>query len=105
LNALEVAGIPTVAVGLTNPPPDADYQIQRSRRGNKYRKLVCRGAVQVGALLVGDIDGAGVYAGLIRGRSRIGQLPEALDHPGRIMACRLSSTISKAKRVGSRQDW
>lgn len=59
LNALEVAGIPTVAVGLTNPPPGADYQIHRSRRGNSYRKLVCRDEILVGALLVGDLDGAG----------------------------------------------
>ena len=100
LNALEVAGIPTVAVGLTNPPPGGDYLIYRSVRGNNYRKLVCRDEILVGALLVGDLDGAGVYAGLIRGRVRIGRLPEALNHPRRFLASRLSGTIFPAKRVG-----
>ena len=82
------AGIPTVAIGLTNPPPGAGYQVHRSRRGNNYRKLVCRGDILVGALLVGDLDGAGVYAGLIRGRTRIAisrkpwTIPGAASPPG-----------------------
>ncbi len=101
LNALEVAGIPTVAVGLTNPPPGAGYQVHQSRRGNNYRKLVCRDEILVGALLVGDLDGAGVYAGFIRGQARIGNLLDVLDHPRRSLASRPSGTSSQAKRVGS----
>jgi hypothetical protein len=34
----------------------------------------------VGALLVGDIDGPGVYAGLIRAQIRVGKPWEGLDH-------------------------
>jgi len=95
LNALEVAGIPTVAVGLTNPLPGNGYQVYQSRRGHNYRKLVCRDGVLVGALLVGDLDGAGVYAGLIRGKVRIGNLPESLGHPRSLLAARLAGIISK----------
>jgi NAD(P)H-nitrite reductase large subunit len=91
LNSLEVAGIPTVAIGLTNPPPGGDYQIQQSRRGNNYRKLIGRGDVLVGALLVGDLEGAGVYAGLIRSQSRIANLTAALEHPRRRLAERLAA--------------
>lgn len=90
LNALEVAGIPTVAIGLTNPPPGGGYQVRQSRRGPNYRKLICRGEVLVGALLVGDLDGAGVYAGLIRSRTRIADLPAVLDQPRRRLASRLA---------------
>jgi NAD(P)H-nitrite reductase large subunit len=91
LNSLEVAGIPTVAIGVTNPPPGGDYHIQQSRRGNNYRKLIGREEVLVGALLVGDLEGAGVYAGLIRSQSRLADLTAALEHPGRCLACRLAA--------------
>ena len=91
LNSLEVAGIPTVTIGLTNPPPGGDYQIQQSRRGNNYRKLISRSEVLVGALLVGDLEGAGVYTGLIRSQSRLPNLAAALEHPRRCLASRLAA--------------
>ncbi|MCL4502911.1 MAG: FAD-dependent oxidoreductase [Deltaproteobacteria bacterium] len=95
LNALEVAGIPTVAVGLTTPPLDAGYQVLRRRRGNNYRKLVCKDGILVGALLLGALDGAGVYAGLIRSRTRINDLAAALDQPRRGLASRLAAIINQ----------
>jgi NAD(P)H-nitrite reductase large subunit len=93
LNSLEVAGIPTVCLGLTNPPLDREYRIYQSRRGCNYRKLVCRGDILVGALLVGDIDGAGVYAGLIRRKANIRDVRDNLSHPRRCLAAWLSGNI------------
>ncbi len=90
LNALEVAGVPTVAMGLTHPVPAAAYEIYQTRRGNTYRKLVCQEGVLVGALLLGDIDGAGVYAGLIKGKAKISNINEVLQQPRRSVASRLS---------------
>ena len=90
LNSLEVAGIPTVAVGLTQPPPDPDYQVYQSRRSSDYRKLVCRDKVIVGALLVGDLEGAGVYTGLIRTRATLDQPWDILTEPRRMVATRIS---------------
>ena len=90
LNSLEVAGIPTVAVGLTQPPPDPDYQVYQSRRSSDYRKLVCRDNVIVGALLVGDLEGAGVYTGLIRTRATLDQPWDILTEPRRMVATRIS---------------
>ena len=99
LNSLEVAGIPTVAMGLTNLPAGGEYQVYQSRRGNNYRKLVFQEEILVGVLLVGDIDGAGVYAGLIRGKAKIRKICGELEHPRSGLASWLSSRISKAERA------
>ena len=94
LNYLEVAGIPTVAVGLTQPPPNSDYQVCQSRRGSDYRKLVCRDNILLGALLVGDLKGAGVYTGLTRTKANIDKPWDILTEPRRVVATRISrSTI------------
>ncbi len=95
---MEVAGVPTVAVGLTNPPAGGDYQVKQSRHGNNYRKLVFRGEVLVGALLVGDIDAAGVYTGLIRQKVKLGKVEGKLDHPRRGAATFLSTAASHRGR-------
>jgi NAD(P)H-nitrite reductase large subunit len=72
LNALDVAGLPTVSVGITDPAPGGVFEIISRRRGDTYRKLVLRDGVLVGALLVGDIEAAGVLTGLIRRKMEIG---------------------------------
>jgi len=81
LNAMELANIPTVSVGLVDPPSAEDYDIHVIRRGNYYRKLVLKQGVLVGALLVGDIEGAGVYTGLIKRRVQVESYLEALMAP------------------------
>jgi len=99
LNSLELAGIPTVAIGVTIPRPDGNYEIYQSRRGPNYRKLVFQEGRLVGALLVGDIDGAGVYAGLIRGGAKIAKPGEALNHPRASLASRLFGHLAAAPRT------
>ncbi len=79
LNSFELASIPTISIGLIAPPAAADYQVYTSRRGNSYRKLVLKDGLLKGALLVGDIEGAGVYTGLIKRKAQVEQvLPNLL---------------------------
>lgn len=66
LNAMDLAGIPVISIGLINPPEGAGYQVSTTRRGAIYRKLVFHEERLVGMVLVGDIRRAGVYASLIR---------------------------------------
>jgi nitrite reductase (NADH) large subunit len=68
MNSIEVAHIPTISIGLTDPPPDNGYQvIKRFHRGsNSYRKVILRGDVIVGAIFTGQIDRAGIMTGLLR---------------------------------------
>jgi len=79
LNSFELANIPTISVGLIDPPEKEGYELHSSRRGTSYRKLILRQGVLMGAVLVGEIEGAGVYTGLIRGKKNVAQhLPSLL---------------------------
>jgi NAD(P)H-nitrite reductase large subunit len=79
MNAIEVCGVPTISVGLTDAPEGGEngaaggYEIidEYDRETLSYKKLVLHhqrpaGACLVGAVLIGDIDRAGIYTGLIR---------------------------------------
>ncbi|MFQ5826709.1 MAG: NAD(P)/FAD-dependent oxidoreductase [Dehalococcoidia bacterium] len=74
LNAMELAGVPVISVGIIEPPAGDGYEVHTSRRGENYRKLVFRDDVLKGALLVGEIEGAGVLATLIREKTPLGSL-------------------------------
>lgn len=78
LNSLELAGVPTVSVGLVQPPDKDGYEVLTARRGETYRKLVLKEGRLVGALLVGEVEGAGVLTGLIKRRAEVGPEVEAL---------------------------
>jgi len=78
LNSFELANIPTISVGMINPPDKEGYEVYSSRRGDSYRKLVLRQGVLMGAVVVGEIEGAGVYTGLIKGKKNVGQHLKAL---------------------------
>jgi NAD(P)H-nitrite reductase large subunit len=68
MNSIEVAHIPTISIGLTDPPADDGYQIIKKfdRGSNVYRKVILRGDVIVGAIFTGQIDRAGIMTGLLR---------------------------------------
>ena len=71
MNSVEVCGVPTISVGLTDPRDDADgYEIleRHDRGGQAYKRLVLCGDRLVGAICVGYIERAGIYTGLIRDR-------------------------------------
>lgn len=82
LNALELADIPVISVGLLEPPPGDGYRVFALRRGDTYRKLIFKGNILVGALLVGEIHRAGVFTGLIKRRAHLEEVIEALTEPG-----------------------
>jgi NAD(P)H-nitrite reductase large subunit len=69
MNSEDIAGVPTIAVGLTEPQEHQDeYEIMEryDRAALRYRRLVLRRNRLVGAICIGDIDRAGIYTGLIR---------------------------------------
>lgn len=77
-NAFEPAGVPTVSVGLIDPPDEAQYQVYSDLRGDEYRKLVIKEDRLIGALMVGNIEAAGVYTGLIKRQAPVGAFLDTL---------------------------
>ena len=76
MNSVELCGIPTISVGLTDPREENGFETLESVSEEKgiYKKLVLRDDRIVGALFVGDISRAGVYTGLIKEAVKIGEL-------------------------------
>ncbi len=81
LNAVELAGIPVISAGLIHPPQHG-YDVYARRRDQVYRKLVFRGGTLVGVILVGEVEGAGVYTALIRERVDISPWKDVLIQRG-----------------------
>lgn len=81
MNSLEVCGVPTISVGLTDPQENKDeYEIMEKydRETSTYKKLVLRGNRLVGAIFIGDIDRAGIYTGLIHDRADVSPFKDHL---------------------------
>ena len=70
MNSVEVGGIPVISAGIMNPPEGEGFEIKRflDRKARVYRKMVIRDHRLVGFILLGAIDRAGIYTGLIRER-------------------------------------
>jgi nitrite reductase (NADH) large subunit len=80
MNTIEALGVPAMAIGNANAPEGEGYQVlsELHERGDKiartYRRLVIKDDLLVGAILVGNIERAGIYTGLIRNKIPIGDV-------------------------------
>jgi nitrite reductase (NADH) large subunit len=82
MNASRFFGESIISIGEVMPErlPGASAHVLVDR-GDQYRKLVFREGTLVGALLYGDVSGAGVYYRLYRDRVALGDIaPEELEH-------------------------
>jgi NAD(P)H-nitrite reductase large subunit len=81
LNSMELGGLPVVSVGEVQALPGDGVEIYTERKGQTYRKLVFCGNRLVGLILVGQIEGAGIYQTLIREKADVSALRhELLGH-------------------------
>jgi NAD(P)H-nitrite reductase large subunit len=77
VNSIELFGVPVVTAGLSNTESD-DLEVLSSVEGDTYRKIVLRGSVVAGAVMVGNIDRAGLITGLIRDQIDISNMRDRL---------------------------
>lgn len=68
MNSIELFKVPTISMGITNPVNPEEYEIltYQDMENYQYRKIVLQENRLVGAVLVGGVDRAGIFAGLIR---------------------------------------
>jgi NAD(P)H-nitrite reductase large subunit len=67
MNSIEVSGIPTISVGMAEPPENGFEILQElDSKSGTYKKIILKDGVIVGAIFIGEIDRAGIYTGLIR---------------------------------------
>jgi NAD(P)H-nitrite reductase large subunit len=70
MNAVEIAGVATISVGLTTPSAGGGDGLEVledfDAKSGQYRKVVLKQNRVVGSVFVGAIDRAGILTGLIR---------------------------------------
>ena len=79
-NVTTLFGLPVASIGMTRPD-DTEGLKQLTRRDERrglYRSLFLRDGRVVGAVLLGDIGGAGVLRSVIVGGTDVGRTPEEL---------------------------
>ncbi len=69
MNSVEILGTPSISLGITNTEEDKDSGIEIIRKyrpqEKRYKKIVIRDDKIIGVIMVGNIERAGIYAGLI----------------------------------------
>ncbi|GAB7026432.1 NAD(P)/FAD-dependent oxidoreductase [Geotalea toluenoxydans] len=68
MNSIELFKVPTISMGITNPQDEKEFEILTylDQENYQYRKIVLKDNILVGAVLVGAVDRAGIFAGLVR---------------------------------------
>jgi NAD(P)H-nitrite reductase large subunit len=72
-----------MTLGLVNPPDHSGYEVikRTDPRRRRYRKLVFRGDVLVGAMLINDIEQGGILLSLIQNETPLKIPRKALMEP------------------------
>jgi NAD(P)H-nitrite reductase large subunit len=83
MNSIEFFKVSTISMGITNPAATDDFTVlaYRDTDNYQYRKIVLQGNALVGAVLVGTVDRAGIYAGLIRDKADVSAFRDKLLLP------------------------
>ncbi|MBT3259907.1 MAG: NAD(P)/FAD-dependent oxidoreductase, partial [Deltaproteobacteria bacterium] len=83
-NVMRIFDLDLMTMGLANPKADSEYDVLNAHgfRNNLYRKLVFRGNVLVGAVLVNGIEQGGLLLALIQNETPISISRKKLLEPG-----------------------
>lgn len=83
MNSIELFKVPTISMGITNPADPNEYEIltYQDLESYQYRKIVLQGSLLVGAVLVGNVERAGIFSGLIREKVDVTPFKENLLTP------------------------
>ncbi|MCJ7471530.1 MAG: NAD(P)/FAD-dependent oxidoreductase, partial [Actinobacteria bacterium] len=72
MNSVEILGIPSISMGVTNlaMQDDNSIEIKKDFRPNQnlYKKIVIKDNKIIGVIMIGNIERAGIYSGLIKNK-------------------------------------
>lgn len=83
MNSIELFKVPTISMGITNPEAGDRYEVltYQDLENYQYRKIVLENGILVGAVMVSNVDRAGIFAGLIRDKVAVAPFKEHLLAP------------------------
>ena len=83
MNSVEILQIPSISMGLTNAGGGKEKNVEVFKdfnpKKNIYKKVVIKNNKIIGVILVGNIERAGIYAGLIRNQIDISSVKENIS--------------------------
>lgn len=95
MNSIDFYGLPVISMGVTRINGSGFQQVQRKTK-NTYRKLVLRDGCIVGAILVGEVQKAGIFSTLLKKRINVSDdIPLLMSH--RLNFAELLPLIKKNK--------
>lgn len=79
MNSVELCGLPTISIGLTDPGREEYEVLDRYDEENSvYKKVVLEENRIVGGIFINEIDRAGIYTGLIKDKLNVSSFKEHL---------------------------
>ncbi len=83
MNSIEFFKVSTISMGITNPQDPAEYEVLTylDQENYQYRKIIIQENLLVGAVLVGNVERAGILSGLIRERIDVTPFKDKLLAP------------------------
>ncbi len=81
-NVMRIFDLDLLTVGIANPDPDSGCRILQTDDRRRYRRLVLKDNLLVGAVMINDIEQGGVLRALIENRVPIRLPAERLLQPG-----------------------
>lgn len=83
MNSIELFKVSTISMGITNPAEPKEYEIltYQDLENYQYRKIVIKDGLLAGAVLVGAVDRAGIFSGLIREKIAVAPFKDQLLAP------------------------
>ncbi len=80
MNSVEILGVPVISMGLSSIDESTDEKLKIYRQhkpgSSIYRKVIVKDDRIIGAILVGSIERAGIYAGLINNQVDISEIKD-----------------------------
>jgi NAD(P)H-nitrite reductase large subunit len=77
MNSMNYFGTSVLSAGIVNAPEGGGWDEIIERKEEGYRKIVTRGGVIKGFVLVDDVEKAGIYLQMMRGKTDIGRLSKS----------------------------
>lgn len=78
MNSLKYFGMPIASAGMVNANGDSGCEVLALAENGRYQKFVIRDERLVGMVMVGDIERAGVYFGMMRDAVNIADIKDSL---------------------------
>lgn len=78
MNSIDIAGVPVISFGITNPLKVDRYEIIKRIDDNCYKKIVLERNRIVGCIFIGRIERSGIFLGLIRNKIEVSNFKDEL---------------------------